>query len=652
MTAEPKVDAQGRSPAAEIRFKKAIQRSRAGTYTMAVVIGWVFTRLGVLNFREGEILAMLVVSVSTAPLFYWIGKRQVEEGWSLNTDFLWLAADVVLTTWAVAASGGYESPWFVWYLSAAGAASFVLGRLGASVFFSANTVAYLALLFARGEIHFFDPPFFLATARMFFVHGAAFFFLRGVVDLRAKRLLIARMREDESRKVAELTRLTTDLDRRSRELSDANRRIQEADRHKSQFLANMSHELRTPLNSIIGFSDVLKTRLDKQIPEKYLRFLENINTSGLHLLSIINDILDLSKIEAGKMELHPEPFGLNALVDGVAHVMKGTTAKRRIAIEIDVPADLPSLEADPVKFKQILYNLLANAVKFSPEDATVTVRGQFLPAISSPIGEDALAVDVVDRGIGIDPKDHAVVFQEFRQADGGAARKYEGTGLGLALVRSLVELHRGRVVLTSEVGRGSTFTVVIPCRFRGLHSEDTGGIAPAPELAGRPRVLVIEDDPDTYLRMAEILHGAGYLPLRARSGEEALSLAASHRPSAITLDIVLPGCDGWEVLGTLKKDPETRGIPVLIVSRLDNRELGVALGADGYFVKPVEGDELLARLHELAPRYGPSHPRLLLIDDEPAVHDMLTALLEPEGYRLDHALTGAQGLELVEKTPP
>jgi signal transduction histidine kinase len=245
-------------------------------------------------------------------------------------------------------------------------------------------------------------------------------------------------------------------------------------REKSHFLANMSHELRTPLNSIIGFSDVLLEKLKDRVSPKELKFIGNINTSGQHLLGIINNILDLSKIEEGKMEIHPESFSFPAVVDEVAALMRGVSGARDIRLKIDVPGSLPSLEADPVRVKQILYNLLSNAVKFSPDGSIVRLTADVLPGDRSAASllqkEPALQFAVIDQGIGISPSDHEVIFHEFRQVDGSADRPFEGTGLGLALVKSFVGLHAGRVEVRSARGHGATFTVTLPLRFRGMGS--------------------------------------------------------------------------------------------------------------------------------------------------------------------------------------
>ena len=420
------------------------------------------------------------------------------------------------------------------------------------------------------------------------------------------------MRDESRRKVEELTRLTSALEERTRELGEVNLRLREADRLKSQFLANVSHELRTPLNAIIGFSEILQTRLAPQLDERQSRFLGYVNTAGEQLLSIINDILDLSKIDAGQTELAVERLPLRAAVDGVCTVLRGTAEKKGIRVRVEAPPDMPLLEADPVRLKQLLYHLLANAIKFSYPESEVRLRLQRETAAESPLRRASVAVAVVDDGIGIDPHDRDLIFEAFRQADGSASREFQGAGLGLALVKRFVELHGGVVTVESALGQGSTFTVHLPLHQRGGATRPDGAAPLAgeeetlpdlPDLPdpGEDRVLVVEDDPTVYAVIARHLGEGGWVPVRARTGDDALKLARGVRPAAITLDLVIPGIDGLAVLRQLRAAEETRHIPVIIISVLDNRELGLTLGADDYFVKPVDRDALLARLASLVP---------------------------------------------------
>jgi CheY-like chemotaxis protein len=408
------------------------------------------------------------------------------------------------------------------------------------------------------------------------------------------------------------------------------------------------------MNAIIGFSEILVERLGGRIEPKYEGFIHHILASGQHLLGIINDVLDLSKVEAGKMEVFPEQFSLRAAADGVCNVMRAQAGKNEIAIVLDVPEELPPIETDLAKFKQILYNLLSNAVKFSPPKATVTVRIR-LDEQSGAAGADIVNVAVVDTGIGIAPENHEAVFQEFRQLDSGSRREFGGTGLGLALVKRFCELLGGTIAMESELGRGSTFTFSLPLRYGGPEPVDEHPVdAPyVPSDLPGDRVLVIEDDAVAYGSLARHLESAGYVPVRARHGDEALKLAKLVKPVAITLDLVLPGVDGWEVLKRLKADEVTREIPVVVISMIDNRELGFALGAHDYFVKPVDRRRLVDRIRQVsgqAKKRGKQ--RLLLIDDDSAFREMLEEELRELGYEVRWASSGEEGLEAIRANIP
>jgi signal transduction histidine kinase len=283
--------------------------------------------------------------------------------------------------------------------------------------------------------------------------------LEQVVEERTRQISEEKERTEVALRAAEAA--TLEAERHERLTERALAQAEEANRAKSIFLAATSHELRTPLNAIIGFSEILLSHTSKQLEPRHARFLHNIHSSGEYLLGIINNILDLSKIEAGRMEIHPESFFLRQEVGGICAVMKGVTTLRKITIDVDVPKDL-IVEADPTMIKQIIYNLMSNAVKFSPERSTVTVSARALAKTEGPLGEESVEIQVHDRGVGIDPKDHQIIFQEFRQAEGPKGSRPNGTGLGLALVRRFIELHRGTIHLESELGRGSTFTVIFP----------------------------------------------------------------------------------------------------------------------------------------------------------------------------------------------
>jgi len=459
--------------------------------------------------------------------------------------------------------------------------------------------------------------------------------------------------EDRNRALAEKIR---ELEVSRRRAHDSEQRALEASRAKSIFLSNMSHELRTPLNSIIGFATILSEKLQGSVEPRFAKFLRNILGSGQHLLGLINNILDLSKIEAGRMEFFPEKVDLRQVFDDVSEVMRGVAAEGRITVELEVPPDLPFITADAGKVKQVMFNLLSNAVKFSPRGATVTVRASRVGSDGSPLDGEAVRIDVVDRGIGIRAEDLDAIFEEFRQVDDSSGRRYQGTGLGLTLVRKLLAMHGGRVEVESEPGRGSTFTVYLPVVLRGsgvpaLVEAEPGAFPTGGPGPGRGRsILVVEDEPHSFHSLAAALESEGYRVLGARTGEQALQLIEEERPVLVSLDIVLPGLAGWDVLKELKSRPATRHIPVVIVTVLANRDLGFALGADDFFTKPVDRAAFVSRVMELTDS-ADGH-RVLVIDDDPAVHDLLDAELEPAGYTLLRADNGEDGLELARTQAP
>ncbi|MDX1583505.1 MAG: response regulator, partial [Thermoanaerobaculia bacterium] len=407
----------------------------------------------------------------------------------------------------------------------------------------------------------------------------------------------------------------------------------------------------------IGFSSILKETLSDKIESRHDNFLGNILRSSEHLLSLINDLLDLSKIEAGRMEVTPEPFPVDESLRGVREIMRGQTQMRNIEIEIDVEDGLPLLNADAAKFKQIIFNLLSNAVKFSPEGSTVSVRASTVPLEKSKIGAPAIRVDVRDRGIGIAPHDQEIIFQEFRQAEDGFVRQYGGTGLGLTLVRRFLEIQGGAITVDSELGVGSTFTVHIPQKVRPVtftgDESDSDEARREEKIDLRPKILIVEDDPIAYVNLSAILHQEGYATIRARTGEIVRPVLEKERPVAIALDLMLPGLDGWEVLKDLKSDPELNHIPIVVVTMQENRELGLALGADDFFVKPVDPDQFASRVNELvAEKRRSGTTTVLLIDDDPNVHEIIRDTIRPLEYRFIAARNGEEGLHRARSERP
>ncbi|GAB61912.1 MAG: response regulator [Candidatus Jettenia sp.] len=430
-----------------------------------------------------------------------------------------------------------------------------------------------------------------------------------------------------------------------------NRKIEAANKAKSEFLANMSHELRTPLNAIIGFSEVLRDELCGDLNEEQMGFVKDIHSSGQHLLQMINDILDLSKIESGKLELKYEEFEIGKAMEEVLTTLKGLANKKSLTVETVIHNPAERLFADHVKFKQILYNLLSNAIKFTSEKGKIIIRTD---TGKDENEKDFIDVKVTDTGIGIAPEDYSKIFVEFKQVDSSVSRKYEGTGLGLALSKRLVELHGGKIGFESKLGVGSTFYFVLPKNpFIQPRSVKKGAFLQEGS-ADRELVLVVEDDPKTSELLCIFLHNAGYRTITAFDGEDALQKARQYRPFAITLDVMLPKKDGWEVLKELKEDNEVKDIPVLVVSIVNDKDIGFGLGATDYLCKPVSRNELLSKLtsYGLPPVVNSAHTKVLIIDDEPKSVELLTTLLASEGYEVLKAYGGKEGIDKVFQCKP
>ncbi|HET9781568.1 MAG TPA: response regulator [Candidatus Dormibacteraeota bacterium] len=452
--------------------------------------------------------------------------------------------------------------------------------------------------------------------------------------------------EETTRTQQLMSAYVTALDRRHLivQLEESNAALRDANKHKSVFLANMSHELRTPLNAIIGFSELLSDARDDQFDAATRRrFQGQILTSGKHLLSLINDILDLSKVEAGQMELRLQTVSVAESVDQVVKTVEPLVTKKNLTLSAHVDGAGEVL-ADAGKLKQMLLNLVSNAIKFTPEGGTVTIGALRLA--------DSIEISVADTGIGIADSDQKQIFKEFHQVDHGPGRRHEGTGLGLALTRRFAMLHGGDVRVTSRVNKGSVFTLSLPLRA-GAPSLEPPSALPSNGHTG-PLVLVVEDDPAAAELLSRQLIGAGYRVEVARTGAQAIERARVLQPAAITLDIILPEVDGWEVMTRLKSDERTSAIPIVVVSVVDNPELGLALGAIDYFVKPVNAGILIQRLNEfgLKNRVGNEDVRVLVVDDEPANREWLTRALEPAGFTVLPAAGGREAIERAKADRP
>ncbi|MEO6527398.1 MAG: PAS domain S-box protein [Gemmatimonadaceae bacterium] len=464
----------------------------------------------------------------------------------------------------------------------------------------------------------------------------------------------------------------TELKRFEQTLQQKNVELEDASRMKSEFLANMSHELRTPLNAIIGFSEVLRDGLAGKMSDQQRSFAGDILRSGQHLLSLINDILDLSKVEAGKMLLDLEPVEVATLFANSLTIVREKAANRRIQLALDADDDLGSILVDGRKVKQIVYNLLSNAVKFTADEGEVTLRTAVVPRTqvgqlhkwggrTFPLPESDfeyfLEISVTDSGIGISYDDLEHLFKPFSQIDSGLARRFEGTGLGLAMVKLLADLHGGSVAVESSVGEGSRFTVWLPMR----HPERRGRLTPtigAETIAGtapdQRTALIVDDDANSAELIRLQLESEGFNVLYADSAEAGLALATLQPLALITLDIALPNMDGWEFLARVKQIPQLRYVPVVIISIVADFSKGFALGAAAVMQKPVTRKELYESLAELgifAPIDG-KPLNVLVVDDDPKAVDLIAVRLNAFGASVLRAFGGQEAIDTAKRERP
>jgi hypothetical protein len=443
----------------------------------------------------------------------------------------------------------------------------------------------------------------------------------------------------------------TERKRVEEELRRAKTAAEEASRSKSQFLANMSHELRTPLNAIIGYSELMREEAEDLDQQSFVRDLKKVESAGKHLLELINGVLDIAKIEAGKMETHAETFDVESMLNDVASTIAPVVEKNGNLFEIAAGPALGSMHTDLTKVRQSLFNLLGNAGKFT-HHGVIRLEAHRV----SQNGIESILFQVIDTGVGMTPEQCARIFEAFSQADASTTRKFGGTGLGLAITREFSRMIGGDVTVTSELGKGSTFSLRAPVRLPGTATteaiEETHlAEEPQSELSSdRPLVLLIDDDLTVHDLVRRFLHKEGFRTVCAPSGPEGIELARTLQPSVIVLDVMMPTMDGWSVLTRVKGDPALASIPVVMLTMVDNKEMGFSLGVDDYMLKPIERGSFVSTLR----KYGSPHAStsVLVVEDDAATRELLRTSLEKDGITVAEACNGMEGLRRLATLRP
>ncbi len=482
--------------------------------------------------------------------------------------------------------------------------------------------------------------------------------LQGKTDeLNATNEELTSMNTELKAQSEELEAQSSELRVQKAELEKKQVQVAEADRLKSEFLSNMSHELRTPLNSVLALSQLMISRGTGKNPDQEKEYLEIIERNGRHLLSLINDILDLSKIEAGKIDLYFSGVKPARVIENIVETIGPMAEEKNLYIKTDVDYEI-MIETDEDKLHQIMLNLVSNAVKFTDEGGV---------EIGAARSDYVVSFTIADTGIGMSEQEMEHIFDEFRQIDGSTTRKHQGTGLGLAISQKLASLIGGSIEVESKKGEGSTFSLILPEKYQGEKEDfsgEHGGVeknvypqrgmdrADARKIPGASRktVLVIDDEPETRALIKDYLSGSGYKVVTASVGKEGLDLARKIKPFAITLDILMPDMDGWEVIRSLHGSKETAGIPVIIVSVSDEHAAGFALGASGFLVKPIDRETLLVEMEKLS--VSRVLKNVLIVDDDAVVRESVKEFLDKKSYHVETAAGGEEALEKITEKKP